>query len=65
MAKALVGYLPGPSYDRSTHELARLRQRVADLETEIARLKAENDGLVDALGSRVNDVSELLEPVSH
>ncbi|WP_293783872.1 hypothetical protein [uncultured Aeromicrobium sp.] len=65
MAKALVGYLAGPSYDHAAVELAHLRRRVADLENEIARLKAENDGLVEALGSRVDDVSELLEPVTH
>ena len=64
MAKALVGYLAGPSYDHAAGELARLRRRIADLEAEVLRLKAENDGLVEALGSRVDDVAELFEPVT-
>jgi len=63
MAKALVGYLAGPSHDHAAGELARLRRQVADLQAEVLRLKIENDGLIQALGSGVDDVSELLEPI--
>jgi uncharacterized small protein (DUF1192 family) len=45
MAKALLGHLAGTD-PRATRETWLLRQRVADLEAEVARLKAENDELV-------------------
>jgi uncharacterized small protein (DUF1192 family) len=45
MAKALLGHLAGTD-PRATRETWLLRQRVADLEAEVARLKAENDALV-------------------
>lgn len=45
MAKALLGHLAGTD-PRVTRETWLLRQRVADLEAEVARLKAENDELV-------------------
>lgn len=44
MAKALLGHLAGTD-PRVTRETWLLRQRVADLEAEVARLKAENDAL--------------------
>ncbi len=50
MAKALLGAVGGPD-PRTLHEVARLRRRVADLEAEILRLRAENDGLEAALQS--------------
>ena len=64
MAKALVGYVGGPTPDQF-RESARLRRRVADLEAEVLRLKVENDGLLKALGERVEAVDELLEPLAH
>jgi hypothetical protein len=45
MAKALLGHLAGTD-PRVTRETWLLRQRVADLEAEVARLKSENDALV-------------------
>jgi len=45
MAKALLGHLAGTD-PRATRETWLLRQRVADLEAEVARLKAQNDELV-------------------
>lgn len=56
MAKALIGYLD--SDQRSTATLAaenrRLRARVADLESLVLRLQADNDRLAAAVreGSR-------------
>ncbi len=44
MAKALVGHLVRVDPRRS-RETWQLRQRVADLEAEVRRLKAENDAL--------------------
>ena len=44
MAKALLGHLAGTD-PRVTRETWLLRQRVADLEAEVSRLKAENDAL--------------------
>jgi hypothetical protein len=45
MAKALLGHLAGTD-PRATRETWLLRQRVADLEAEVARLKEQNDELV-------------------
>jgi len=66
MAKALVGYLGGPTSDQ-LRETAMLRRRVADLENEVLRLKIENDGLLSALHERMDQVSasDLAEPVAH
>lgn len=52
MAKALIGYLGGPTTDQ-LRETARLRQRIADLESEVTRLKVENDGLLRTLSESV------------
>lgn len=65
MAKALVGYLGGPTPDH-VRQNAVLRRRVADLEREVLRLKIENDGLLATLRERMDDVtaSDLAEPVA-
>lgn len=66
MAKALVGYIGGPTTEQ-LRETATLRRRIADLEDEIMRLKVENDGLLRTIRERVDSVtaSDLVEPVSH
>lgn len=66
MAKALVGFVGGPTLDQ-LNEVARLRRRVADLEAEVLRLNTENDGLLKTLSERVDQVTagDLLEPLSH
>ncbi len=66
MAKALVGYLGGPT-SAQHQQTASLRRRITDLENEVLRLKVENDGLLAALRERVDLVSasDLAEPVSH
>ena len=46
MAKALLGHVGGPD-PRLITEVQRLRRRVTDLEAEVGRLKAENDGLLE------------------
>lgn len=52
MAKALIGYVGGPTLDQ-LRETARLRQRITDLESEVMRLKVENDGLLKTLSETV------------
>jgi uncharacterized small protein (DUF1192 family) len=47
MAKALLGHLVAVD-PRHTGEVMVLRRRIADLEAEIGRLKAENDALAAA-----------------
>lgn len=66
MAKALIGYVGGPTVDQ-LRETAQLRRRVADLEAEILRLTLENEGLLKTLSERVDQVTagDLLEPLSH
>jgi hypothetical protein len=57
MAKALVGHVGGLD-PRVAFEVRRLRERVRDLESEVIRLRAENDAL-----SSVSDSSLIsLEP---
>jgi hypothetical protein len=65
MAKALVGYLGGPT-SAQHQQTASLRRRITDLENEVLRLKVENDGLLAALRERVDLVSasDLAETVS-
>ncbi len=47
MAKAIVGYVGGID-PRKAREAGRLRQRIMDLESEVRRLKEENDALAAA-----------------
>ncbi len=57
MAKALLGHLGGPD-SRLLAEVAVLRRKVRDLETEVKRLAADNDALVSmstAMGTPVAD----------
>jgi cell division protein FtsB len=55
MAKALVGHL-GTVDPRHTREIMVLRRRVADLEAEVGRLKAENDALAAAYSRDTSSV---------
>lgn len=61
MAKALIGYIGGPTPTRGDaaqlRETARLRQRIVDLENEVLRLKVENDGLLKTLSDSVEHVT--------
>ncbi len=65
MAKALIGFVGGPTSDQ-VRETAQLRRRIADLEAEVLRLKIENDGLLAAVREHIDPVTagDLLEPVS-
>jgi len=47
MAKALLGHVGGPD-PRILSDMRRLRQRVRDLEAELARMQQENDALAAA-----------------
>lgn len=62
MAKALFGHLASSSPEHA-HDVAVLRRRVNDLENEVLRLKAENDGLLARLAETAHDgdLAELLE----
>jgi len=48
MAKALLGHVGGPD-PRLISEMRRLQRRVHDLESELLRVRAENDALAGAL----------------
>lgn len=48
MAKALVGHVGGLD-PRVAFEVRRLRERVRDLESELLRLRAENDALATSV----------------
>jgi hypothetical protein len=66
MAKALIGYIGGPTTDQLRHTAA-LHRRIADLEAEVLRLKVENDGLLRAIRERVDSVTagDLMQPSVH
>lgn len=66
MAKALIGYVGGPTSDQ-LRETARMRRRIADLEAEVLRLKIENDGLLAAVREHIEPVTagDLRERVAH
>ncbi len=62
MAKALIGYLNSDLRDpRTTAENARLRARVAELESLVVRLSEENDLLVAARATEL--LEHGLQPV--
>ncbi|CAN5375683.1 hypothetical protein BH11ACT8_BH11ACT8_18870 [soil metagenome] len=62
MAKALIGHLNSDLRDpRLATDNARLRQRVAELESLVLRLSEENDMLVAARASELLDSSPLQE----
>ncbi|WP_313410303.1 hypothetical protein [Aeromicrobium sp.] len=62
MAKALFGHV-GVTSPEHAHEVAVLRRRISDLENEVLRLKAQNDGLLARLAETAHDgdLAELLE----
>lgn len=60
MAKAILGHLGGPD-PRMLAEVRRLQRRVVELETELMRVRGENDNLSTEL-HRVELLSELHEP---
>ena len=66
MAKALIGYIGGPTSEQ-LRETAALHRRIADLEAEIMRLKVENDGLLRTIRERVDNVTagDLMQPAAH
>ena len=62
MAKALIGYLNSDLRDpRTAADNARLRQRVAELESLVLRLSEENDRLVAARAAELLDAAPLQE----
>ncbi|WP_323792760.1 hypothetical protein [Nocardioides sp.] len=62
MAKALIGYLNSDLRDpRTAADNARLRQRVAELESLVRRLSEENDRLVAARAAELLDGAPLQE----
>ncbi|WP_148614468.1 hypothetical protein [Nocardioides rubriscoriae] len=62
MAKALIGYLSSDQRDpRDAADNARLRKRVAELETLVLRLSEENDRLVAARAAELLDTAPMPE----
>ena len=58
MAKALIGYMNSDLRDpRLAADNARLRKRVAELETLVLRLSEENDMLVAAQAAELLDTA--------
>ncbi|UAL28852.1 hypothetical protein K8W59_13625 [Nocardioides rotundus] len=58
MAKALKGHLPSDLHatPRLAAENARLKRRVAELESLVLRLKEENDALIDSAAGELEPV---------
>jgi hypothetical protein len=65
MAKALIGYRSSDLRDpRQAVENARLRARVAELETLVLRLSEQNDKLVAARAADIEHREEMSEPTA-
>ncbi len=62
MAKALVGHVGGPD-PRMIMEMRRLQERVRTLETEVLRLRTENDALTTGVTDAQLIALEAKEPV--
>jgi hypothetical protein len=60
MAKALLGYVGAVPDRRLVDEVAFLRSRVRDLETEVERLRTQNQ--TSELERGLRQLSELPEP---
>ncbi len=61
MAKALIGHVGGPD-TRVIMEMRRLQERVRSLETEVVRLRAENDRLAAGAAEESLMSIEVKEP---
>jgi hypothetical protein len=62
MAKALIGHMSGDLRDpRDVADNARLRKRVAELESLVLRLSEENDRLVAARAAELLDSAPMPE----
>jgi hypothetical protein len=62
MAKALIGYLNSDLRDpRLAADNARLRKRVAELESLVLRLSEENDALLAARAAELLDTAPMPE----
>lgn len=62
MAKALLGHVGGPD-PRVISEMRRLQRRVSELESELLRVRAENDALAAAMQRSELLTVEMQEPV--
>ena len=60
MAKALIGHVGGPD-PRMIMEMRRLQERVRTLESEVLRLRAENDALAGVTDAQLISL-EVKEP---
>jgi hypothetical protein len=61
MAKAIYGHVGGPD-PRMLAEMRRMQRRIAELESEVLRVRAENDALCAALHRDELLTLELHEP---
>lgn len=62
MAKALIGYMSSDLRDpRLASDNARLRARVAELESLVVRLSEENDRLVASRAAEILDTAHAQE----
>lgn len=58
MARALLGYVGNDNQQTLALEVARLRRRVAELESELARLRNANHAELDRELHRISEASE-------
>jgi uncharacterized protein (DUF2062 family) len=62
MAKALIGHVGAPD-PRVMMEMRRLQERVRSLETEVLRLRAENDALAAGVAAASLIALDVKEPL--
>jgi hypothetical protein len=58
MARALLGHIGLPNEHALAYEVARLRRRVAELETEVEHLREQNTRVLDLELHRIAEEAE-------
>lgn len=58
MARALLGHVGMPNETTLAYEVIRLRRRIAELEDELAHLRADRAAVLDIELHRIAEVTE-------
>ena len=62
MARALMGHVGSPGERALAFEVARLRRRVSELETELTQLREQGSPATAELDIELHRIAEVAEP---